>query len=375
MKSTLFILFFIHCLFLQSFGQFNNSAFDQYPEAHGRNSGDLHLGVATAGLLKNNEYFNRIADGFTLFGYQLNPYLSYSVTPEVRIDLGGYFLKEFGRTDFREISPYFTITIQRENMSILLGNIEGSVSHRFIEPLFDFERVFTDRLENGVQLKVSDSTLFVDIWMDWITMIRTGDPIQEEFAGGLNFEKSFMFKNWEIVIPFQLYGFHRGGQIDSNPNPVATLFNGAYGLKLRKNLDGFVRDFEFSGYRVFYEDISNIQDNIFKDGGGWYLNAGVNTRWHLNVIATYWLGNEFIAFHGGQLFQSVSSTFKFPNHVEEQRELFILRFSHELNITRNLHMTSRFEPYYDLRNGKFEFSNGLYITYQTDWLIRNLRSR
>ena len=52
------------------------------------------------GFNKNNEYFNDITDGYTLFGYQLNPYVAYRAGEHVRLDVGVYLQQDFGNDEF-----------------------------------------------------------------------------------------------------------------------------------------------------------------------------------------------------------------------------------------------------------------------------------
>ena len=61
---------------------------------------------------KNNEYFNKIADGYTLYGFQFSPYLTYQPSDKVRVDAGIYTQKDFGNKDFTEIMPFLTIMFE-----------------------------------------------------------------------------------------------------------------------------------------------------------------------------------------------------------------------------------------------------------------------
>lgn len=357
--------------------QLDNTAFDQLDPLIPQDTNALFFGANTLGFTKNNEYFNDIADGFTLFGFQFNPYFSYQVGDKFKFSGGLYLQKDFGNNDFTEIAPTFTAQYNFLNGRVLFGTLEGATTHQLIEPLFDFERVLINRLENGFQFKIDKPNLFFDLWADWQNMIYPGDNDQEEVTAGISFRKRVLDKGIRLTIPVQALVFHRGGQIDSSPLPLQTYVNTALGLILDKSLPEtrFVRNLRLEGYHTYYRDYSNTQLQTFKDGDGLYLNATVNTKIHLDIMASYWRGNEFISIQGGQLYPSVSSTFKDPTVVEPQRELLIFRFLHTLKIADHIYVSTRFEPHFDLGNGDFEFSHAFYVSYRPRFFVSRLKDR
>jgi hypothetical protein len=131
-----------------TFSQLNNSAFEQRMAIQSADSGKLYLGLNLLGFGKNNEYFDTTVEGYTLMGYQVNPYLSYHVAPNVRLDAGVYAQKDFGNEEYSEVKPTLSLKITNGNLGFVFGTLEGSLNHRLIEPLYDFERVLKNRLEN-----------------------------------------------------------------------------------------------------------------------------------------------------------------------------------------------------------------------------------
>lgn len=360
-------------LFIVSFSsaQLNNRAFEQKLIINEVDSNSLFFGFNALGFSKNNEYFNDIADGFTLFGYQFNPYLSYQPLKNFRFDFGLYLQKDFGTNDFSEISPTFSFKYQKEYYSIVFGTLEGSVNHNLIEPLYDFENVLIDRLENGIQFLYEKDKLKLDAWVDWQNMIFRGDDDQEEVSGGLSAQYNLIDKDYKLYLPVQFLVFHQGGQIDLNDDPLVTLINTAIGLGFKKPISdvGFLKSFITENYYVYYNDFSSQSLRAFENGNGWYLNTTIEMKHGLELMASYWRGNEFISINGGQLYPSVSSTVKRPDAVEEIRELLIFRIFHNIKIADNLYISSRFEPFYDLKNQKFEFSHGIYINYRPRFFL------
>jgi len=367
---------FLMLLAVQATAQLNNRSFERSSVINPLDSGRLGAGINTLGFTKNNEYFNDIADGYTLFGYQLNPYLSYQPLPSVRFDVGIYLQKDFGNNGYEAIEPTYRFEYLKDHVSLIFGTLEGSVSHRLIEPLYDFEKVLVDRLENGFQLKLEKEGLFIDLWADWQNMIYKGDDEQEEVTGGLSISYPLINKGgFEVDLPVQAVVFHRGGQIDDNPNPLQTFVNSAIGADVGLSFDGWLKKVRFANYFVYYKDFSFDKLAVFEDGAGVYLNVAAETDFNLEVMVSYWKGDEFMSIMGGQLYPSVSSTFKNPTYIEEERELLIFRLFHRLPLAENLEVSTRFEPFYDLTNSKFEFSHGFYVNYNIDFKVTKRKSR
>lgn len=350
--------------------QLNNAAFDWSRHVEPADSGVFAFGVNTLGFTKNNEYFNKIADGYTLFGYQLNPYLSYQPFANARFDVGVYVQKDFGINRYEAIQPTYSFKYKKHDAYLIFGTLDGATSHRLVEPLYDFEKVLVDRLENGMQVVLEKDRIFIDGWVDWQNMIYKGDDEQEEVTGGVSLDYKILNKeNTTISIPLQGVVFHRGGQFDDNPNPLVTLWNSAAGINIVKRSTGRLQSFKFASYYLYYKDFSFEKRGIYEDGSGVYLNIEAKTNFNMEFMASYWRGHEFVSVMGGQLYPSVSSTFKKPNHLENIRELLILRVFHKIKIANNLELSTRFEPFYDLGNGKFEFSHGFYLNYTTNFKI------
>lgn len=354
------------------FAQLDNAALEKPLPVKAAYNQDIRVGLDVFGFLKNNEYFNDIADGYTLFGYQLNPKLVYFPASFIRLEAGAWLWQDFGTTRYNQVRPTFTLKIQKPHYQLLFGNLQANVSHRYIEPLYDVEKVINDPLENGMQFIWNRNKLWLDAWINWQKMIYRGDPFREEIAGGLSAEQHLVqdeVRGWQLSLPVQFTAQHKGGQIDASPLPLVTLFNGAVGFKLRKNIDGkFWKAWHTQNYLVGFKDFSNVYQYPFTSGTGLYLNAGLDTRVQ-NVMLSYWRGNGYLAEQGGRLFQSASTTFKKPNYLEERRELLILRFSHDIKLLDDMFLTLRLEPLYDFKDPQLEFSSSFYLRYTTDFFV------
>ncbi|MBW8049814.1 MAG: hypothetical protein FVQ77_05645 [Cytophagales bacterium] len=396
MKKLLFLTFLSIFLINPVPAQLDNSAFYDEITIASNTKNKLYLGINNLNFAKNNEYFNKIADGYTLFGFQLNPALIYYPSDNVRIDGGIFLWKDFGNDRFSQIAPTFTITIKKNDLRFLFGNLTGSLNHRLIEPIYDFEKIMLDRLEHGAQLILKKNWLYFDAWIDWEKMIYRDSPFQEEVSGGLstNFillkkqdsntnegnlsrpavrdrSASPRNKNLTFEIPFQFFAYHKGGQIDTNTTPLLSVLNTAVGFSIDKRLGSKVfYDLRTDNYFVYYKDFSLTKRQAFNEGTGIYLNLALKTKF-LTLMVSYWQGERYIAEYGGKLYQSVSS--KKQGEYEGVRQLLFLRFMHDVKITDNIFLVFRFEPYYDFVNDKIEFSHGLYVTYGQDIFLKKIK--
>lgn len=354
-----------------TYAQLDNRALEKKLEVKPENDQQIHLGIDVLGFHKNNEYFNDIADGYTLFGYQLNPRLVYFPAPTIRIEAGAFLWQDFGTSRFHQVRPTFTIKLQQDHYQFLFGNLQGHVSHRYIEPLYDFEKVMLDPLENGMQFIWHRDKLWLDAWIDWEKMIYRYDPEREVISGGISAEQRLLEndRGWRLSLPLQFTAQHKGGQIDTSPLPLITVCNGAAGLRLqKKSAHHFWKGWRTENYYLVFQDFSNVYQLPYKQGRGLYLNAGIDTRVQ-NLMLSYWKGNGYITEHGGQLFQSASTTVGHPDYLEKERQLLILRLSHDLPLAEDLTLSMRLEPLYDFTNPQLEFSSSLYLRFNTDFFL------
>ncbi|MDF7813219.1 hypothetical protein [Hymenobacter sp. YC55] len=340
------------------------------------NSGQLRVAVQGFLFSKDNEYFNKINEGKTLYGTQLAPRLVYFPSGNLRLEAGIFLYKDYGTPRLRQVRPLFTAKYQNGPHSLLFGNIEGQLNHGYIEPLFDFERVMLNRLEEGMQYRLQTSRVQLDAWVDWQRQQYRYSNFQEEVAGGLTSEVTAYQDSagWRLgIVPMQFLAIHHGGQLDTIDTPLQTLFNFATGLRVRRKLNSkFATAVYLDGYVTHFTDYSFEEVLPYKRGTGLYLNASVDTRLS-TVMVSYWSGNGFVAPQGGKLYQSISSTVNNPNYTERQRQLLILRFLKDYHLPGNVTLSTRFEPFYDLQNKQIEFSFGAYLNFNYEFLLGTLR--
>lgn len=364
-------LLFLFLLSAPVWGQLNNRVFEDRMAVNSADSGKLYLGVNTLGFFKNNEYKQTIIEGYTLFGYQFQPFLSYHLTPKLRLDAGAFLQKDFGNDKYSMSTPIFSLKWRSGDYSIIFGNLEGSLNHRLIEPLYDFERVLNRRLESGVQFQVNRDGLFADAWLDWQYMQYWKDSKQEQLVGGLSIVKRLArIGSGELSLPFQVVARHQGGQLDTAGLPIQTVVNTAIGLSWTQPLNGWVNEASLSGYYVYDKDITTTRQP-YLDGDGVYVNGSITTKFGLQLMASYWQAREYLSIEGGPIYQSIST--QDGVRLQPSPHLVMARFLYNYPVSDQLTLSLRYEPFYDFAFSTFQYSYGFYINYLARYFLANTR--
>ena len=345
---------------------------------HSVDAGELRVSLNAFVFFKDNEYFNKIVDGYTLYGTQLNPQLVYYPVKNLRLEGGVFLWKDFGNPQLQQVRPTFRATWTTGKQQIILGNIRPHLAHNYIEPMFNFERVMLNPLEEGIQTIFRGDRLFLDQWVDWQRQQYRYSNYQEEVAGGLStsYRISPDGSRWTVALPFQFTAIHRGGQIDTLDKPLQTAFNEAFGVEARYQLGGSnVQAVRFNGYVLGFQDYSFTAGQFpYKYGRGLYLNATFETRL-ADVMVSYWQGSRFVSPLGGDLFQSASRTVSDPDFRDPQRKIVLVRLLRDFRIADGASLTARAEPLFDLNAKLLDYSFAMYFNFRQDWLLGNIGKR
>jgi hypothetical protein len=253
---------------------------------------EAFLKIQNLNYLKNNEYYGYMADGYTQFGIQLNPQLGYQLSKNLSIEAGMFLSKDFGNKDFNNVDPTFSLRYHKKDFKMIFGNLNGSLNHRLIEPLYNFERVMTNRLEGGLQFMLNKPYYDFDVWADWQNMIYKGSNGAEKVWGGLSSHPLKLKRNQlEFKIPFQVTILHSGGQIDTSNGSMFTNWNYNAGAALTYTpasgpFQQFILDARYVG-NVHYL-FTPAQSE--KDGYGVLANAGLHRlRYRCAFLLLVWL--------------------------------------------------------------------------------------
>lgn len=369
-KSLLLITFLFSSYFASA--QFNQSAFENRIRPDSSLTNEVHFNFYNLNYVRNYEYTNDFHDGYTLYGTQLQPQLVYYAHPDLAITAGAFIRKDFGRNGISDAKPLFSVKYHKRNLTLIFGSLEGNIQHKYIEPLYDFERILTTPIEYGTQLLVERKKFTLDAWIAWQKMIYKGDPTKEEIIGGLSTE-SFLIKNddWKLSVPAQFLAFHQGGQIDVLKEiPITTMFNGATGIKLHKDINRNIKQVYTDNYIAVYKDFSPDKRRAYQGGFGLWLNAGVESKWG-SLVASYWKGNNFISIKGMPLYESVSDNLYSPGLRQSSRNIVSLRYAYQKELIPHLYLDVRFEPHIDLdhTDKQLQFNHSFFITYKQDFKL------
>ena len=354
------------------------AAESEYELAHQVEKGQLRLSLNAFTFFKDNEYFNDIVQGYTLFGTQLNPQLVYYPIKDLRLEAGVFLWKDFGNPQLKQVRPTFRATWTKGNQQFIFGNIRPHLNHNYIEPLLDFERVILKPLEEGLQYRLNTKRIFLDAWVDWLRQEYPGVNYQEQIAGGLSssFRLTGDNSRVEVSIPLQFTAQHHGGQIDTLHIPIQTLFNYASGVVARVPLRGRVlQAVRLNAYGLVFDDHSMGNYRLpFQNGTGLYLNGTLETR-YADLMLSYWQGHRFYAPLGGNYYQSVAAREGTPGFTDPERRLLLVRLLRDFRVADAAAVTVRIEPVYDFNAKLLDFSFGVYFNFRQDWLLGNLGRR
>jgi hypothetical protein len=354
--------------------QVNYPVFIDSTKLHPEDSGKLSLSIDNLNYLRNYEYFGDIPLSYTLLGYQFIPQLKYQVN-EYFLLKGGIFLRrEFGRPGFETVAPVFTAKYQKKGLSLIMGLLEGSANHRFIEPIYNIESIISDRIEQGVQIKLDKQKFWMDWYIDWEKAIKLNDPFREELTTGISTRTKIVDKpKLTVEVPLQAMIAHKGGQISTSPVNVESLFNAAAGLSFQFKLNSasFIQSINTEHYVVYYKNLSGTKVRIYNEGNGWLSSLTLKSKKNIDLDLRYWKGNQFFGPRGQPLYNSISE--KIANYGEKERELVFLTLIYDKPLFNNVSIDLRLEPYYDVRNAFLEYAYSAFIRFNKDFFLKKLK--
>lgn len=374
-------LLFFYTLLLNIFAsdgiaQYDKEIYFSDTEIVPADSNRLFVRIGNANFINNKEFFNPYQPGYTLIGYYLNPMLEYYAGRNTRLRAGVHLLKYSGLGKFSEAIPLFSFHHSfSPGMDMVFGSIYGSLDHDLIEPLFAFDRVFTDHHESGLQFLINRDLIKADIWLNWERFIFTGNPFQEEFSSGISsrFFAGDREGQFRVELPVQILATHKGGQIDASGKRLQTLVNFATGVHTEMDIEhSFLKMIGFRGYLAGFRDLSNEIRHHYDKGWGIYPNILFKTSL-LDAGIGYWAGHKFVAPRGEPVFQSVSQVD--TDFTSDRRELLTSKIIYNRKLARGIDMGLRFDVYYDLPAGQFDHTGGLHIMIDQRFFIKKLQRR
>jgi hypothetical protein len=356
-----------------SFAQYNNEIYLTNLSSEPLDSQRLFLHIDNSNFLSNNEFPGNFVNGYTLIGFNLTPKLVYQPSGKIRLKAGAHFLHYYGRENFSSAIPVFSLQyMPTPSFYMIVGSLHGALNHKLIEPLFEFERFFTNKQESGLQILFNTPFIYSDTWLNWEKFILEGDPFQEEFVVGSSNTIS-LSKPGSLIrmqVPIQLLASHKGGEINSVDLSVQTIINSATGFSITGLFkDSGFRSVEINSFLLTYNDLSRAKEFPYTKGMASYTN--LIAQWKgLTFGIGYWYGDQFISNRGRPLFQSVS--LKDPLYFEKARQMITSKFIFTKNVGREVNIGVRLESYYDLKNRNLDYTFGLQIIYRQNFFLKKI---
>ena len=339
---------------------------------YAKDSNALYLNFYNTNFLWNNEFFNDIVNGYTLIGYFLTPEFQYHITPSIKIQGGVHLLKYTGAEDFSTISPTYAAIFTKDDYTLIMGKLWGTINHRVPDPLLFSERFFTNNLENGVQFIVDKDRFFFDTWLDWQSFIFPQDNKQEQLAAGIS-THPWLIKSqkWEISTPASLIVGHRGGQIDTLDIPMRTLLNSSLGGKVLYKLPyKFLDRVSFETHLVGFKDNSPTMKSLYSSGQGSLSQLTFGLQGNYFQIG-YWHSNQFLSLMGHPIFQSYSE--KGTGYHQRIRELLTFHLFYSKDIYKGIYLGLMGDTYVDLINGNVDYSMGLTLIIKHNFFLKRFK--
>ncbi len=358
----------------------DNSMFYTRNEIRDSNENKLFLKIETTSFLKNNEYFDTL-QGWTGIGFMLQPKLVYQPSATTMVE-AGYFLEKFsGRSDFYKPIPLFRVRQKLTNsLELVFGQLYGNLEHGLGEPVFRFDRYYSDYVEYGIQFLFNNKYFTNDLWINWEKFIFYNDPFKEEFV--LGNVSNFRYKineKWKINVPFHYTWTHAGGQIDKhdeNRESMMSLNNKMTGSELIFNPGSkFLKSIKMSYSYYHYSAGANPPEGqknhqLFDKGYGHYLKTNIDFG-SIKLMLGYWKAHNFIARRGEYIFQSIFEYL--PDDYISNKTLYTLKFIYDKNIKDNIIFSIRSDVYYRPDKNNTIFSYAFYFVYNDRFLLKKVK--
>lgn len=353
----------------------------------------LELEIYNLNFIKNNEYFNFIADGYTLLGTQLYPEIIYNNTSKTQFRAGVFLLKNFGTEKIETVIPTFSFKYKSGLNSFTFGNTLSKNNHHLIEPMMASEKILGAKvIETGLDYLYKNKNREINVWINWENYIQKNDDNREAFTIGVS-SNFTLLKNEKskLSIPIQYIYYHRGGQINkkfrtsSNLDSILNFQNMALGLRYRYQSPSNVK-ITLGYYFLIHNLNTDKQEFPFTSGSAQYVISDIGWR-SVNFSLGYYISNKFISAKGNDMFQSYSVKIdnnywngildnRYATHTEPNRSLFFGIFKYQKKLTEAIKLGFQAEAYYQLNDAviktlpilgtskhQFDYSYGLYLIF------------
>ncbi|MEZ5045896.1 MAG: hypothetical protein R2831_02780 [Chitinophagaceae bacterium] len=364
------ILFIISCfVHTNTHGQILQVSLENETRFHDSVSNQVFFHLDSKVLFKNNEYFNPLVEGYTLFSNQLDLGIQYQISPYVQVSAHTLLQKDVAYNTQLKAYPLLRLTVKKNGYSLIAGSILPHVSHKLLDALYAYERLITNPYEQGIQIKIEKKHIWSDTWLLWEQMQYPQSPLQEKFLVGHSSVLKTQYKKSSLSIPIQGVVSHRGGQIGTSNLPTISQATVGIGFQFSYQLNRFIKDIYTENYFLLSKELGSQ----LTSGKAIFANIGFRSQYGIQSSIGYWQGHDFVASHGAPIFQSVASQLGTPFFYTKKREILFWRFLYQHELAKSIFLDIRLEPYYDFGFEKIEYTYGAYIRYVNDIHLLNVK--
>ncbi len=379
---TTTFLFLIICTYSQE------SVFYLKSPLENRETSKFSLEVYNLNFIKNNEYFNFIADGYTLLGSHIYPQIQYNNSENTRFRAGVFIQKNFGETKVEHVIPTFSFQYIKGNHEFTIGNFFAGNNHGVIEPILASEKILrNDVVETGLQYKYKSSKFSLDTWLNWENYIRPNDDFKEVFTLGLS---SNIFATKNLTFPIQFITRHKGGQINKKVRDeldiidIYDIHNLSVGLEYKFILNPenqLITSYHF----LLHTTNAPLTEHPFSNGNANYFKLRYIHK-SFNFMLSYFKSNKFVTALGNDMFNSYSRKVnnnywngeldnRYVDLQEPIRELIFTKAFYEKSLAKNIRIGVQLEGFYQLnesietlvtqesKKNNFDYSYGVYVRF------------
>ncbi|RXQ94994.1 hypothetical protein EO244_08045 [Ancylomarina salipaludis] len=350
--------------FYSHFGEFKTDAKDH-----------LFFRVENLNFIKNNEYSGKFAKGETYIGYVTTPKLVYYPSSDFRIEAGVRLQKYSGLSNFSEAEPVFSIHYQtNDRLSFNLGSLNQEDNHHLHEALFEPERYFTDKVENGLQVLYNSTFLKADAWINWEKFIFQNDPFNEVFSFGFvaDLRLNNPTSDYSLSVPMQVLFTHRGGEIDTSNKNKQTIRNLVAGVSFKKTIhNARLKKYELEVLGFKFKDNSSVKEFVFGDGTAFHFRLGATTK-HSDLKLGYWISNKFNSARGSALFQSLSVIDN--TYTKARRDMFTGKYRIQKSIATGILLGGQIDAYLDMNSEHdFSFATSVFVRINGEFFLKKIK--
>lgn len=334
---------------------------DTIPKFFSDKSNTAYFDVKAHTFFHNEEFLNQ-SQGATWIGYLLQPKFRYHLSKKT-VATAGVHLQQFsGNNTKLKAYPLFSIEHTFSNqLKLIMGHIYGNSHYGLDEQLYHFRHYYLDPVQYGIQFIADGKVFKSQLWLQWRQFIQYDDAFQESLIVGNSSEvKLWSDDKYSISIPFSGTIVHRGGEIDSSPQPVTTVLNVSMGLRgikkfnMNKSIELYTKYYIFSAIdnpigAAHYLPIDN--GNGIKIGGKMLWN-----RWSMQL--DYWDANNYVAPLGEEL---LTTSFQDGVDPKTKHRYLMPKLFYEKQLSNRTSFTGYAGVYAELLDHTIDYAYGIHL--------------